>query len=114
VTADELASGPTVDGILHRQSHESTEASSSTSSATTKPTPSAAGGAKVLHAKVHALAAETEMVVLGSHTFNPQARTARASARRLLPRKFARGVAGILFRIFSLRLATAVPREFPS
>jgi len=37
----------------------------------------AASGAKVLHAKVLPLAAETEMVVWVRNTFNPQARGTR-------------------------------------
>ncbi len=44
----------------------------------------AASGAKVLHAKVLPLAAETEMVVWVRNTFNPQARGTRIASPRVL------------------------------
>src|SRR6266852_6322490 len=43
----------------------------------------AASGAKVLHAKVLPLAAETEMVVWVRNTFNPQARGTRIGSPRV-------------------------------
>jgi aspartokinase len=43
----------------------------------------AASGAKVLHAKVLPLAAETEMVVWVRNTFNPLARGTRIGSPRL-------------------------------
>jgi len=66
-----------VDGIYTANPNESAEARLLHELSYDEAHALAAGGAKVLHAKVLPLAAETEMVVWVRNTFNPQARGTR-------------------------------------
>lgn len=77
VDADELVIWTDVDGIYTANPHESVEARLLHELSYDEAHALAAGGAKVLHAKVLPLAAETEMVVWIRNTFNPEARGTR-------------------------------------
>ena len=77
VDADELVIWTDVDGIYTANPHESAEARLLHELSYDEARALAASGAKVLHAKVLPLAAETEMVVWIRNTFNPQARGTR-------------------------------------
>jgi len=77
VDADELVIWTDVDGIYTANPHESGEARLLHELSYDEARALAATGAKVLHAKVLPLAAETEMVVWIRNTFNPQARGTR-------------------------------------
>jgi aspartokinase/homoserine dehydrogenase 1 len=77
VDADELVIWTDVDGIYTANPNESAEAKLLHELSYDEAHALAAGGAKVLHAKVLPLAAETEMVVWVRNTFNPQARGTR-------------------------------------
>jgi len=82
VDADELVIWTDVDGIYTANPNESPEARLLHELSYDEAHALAAAGAKVLHAKVLPLAAETEMVVWVRNTFNPQARGTRIGARR--------------------------------
>src|SRR5712692_2395274 len=82
VNADELVIWTDVDGIYTANPHESAEARLLHELSYDEARALAASGAKVLHAKVLPLAAETEMVVWVRNTFNPQARGTRIGSRR--------------------------------
>jgi aspartate kinase len=84
VDADELVIWTDVDGIYTANPKESTEALLLHELSYDEARALAASGAKVLHAKVLPLAAETEMVVWVRNTFNPQARGTRIGAPRPL------------------------------
>jgi bifunctional aspartokinase / homoserine dehydrogenase 1 len=75
--ADELVIWTDVDGIYTANPNESPEARLLHELSYDEAHALAASGAKVLHAKVLPLAAETEMVVWVRNTFNPQARGTR-------------------------------------
>jgi aspartate kinase len=77
VDASELVIWTDVDGIYTANPNESAEAQLLHELSYDDAHALAAGGAKVLHAKVLPLAAETEMVVWVRNTFNPQARGTR-------------------------------------
>lgn len=77
VDADELVIWTDVDGIFTANPNESAEARLLHELSYDEAHALAASGAKVLHAKVLPLAAETEMVVWIRNTFNPQARGTR-------------------------------------
>ena len=77
VDADELVIWTDVDGIYTANPHESTEAELLHELSYDEAHALAAAGAKVLHAKVLPLAAETEMVVWVRNTFKPQLRGTR-------------------------------------
>ncbi len=77
VDADELVIWTDVDGIYTANPNETAEARLLHELSYDEARALAAGGAKVLHAKVLPLAAETEMVVWVRNTFNPQARGTR-------------------------------------
>jgi len=77
VDADELVIWTDVDGIYTANPHESGEARLLHELSYDEARALAATGARVLHAKVLPLAAETEMVVWIRNTFNPQARGTR-------------------------------------
>jgi aspartokinase/homoserine dehydrogenase 1 len=77
VDADELVIWTDVDGIYTANPNESAEARLLHELSYDEAHALAASGAKVLHAKVLPLAAETEMVVWVRNTFNPQARGTR-------------------------------------
>ena len=77
VDADELVIWTDVDGIYTANPHESAEARLLHELSYDEAHALAAGGAKVLHAKVLPLAAETEMVVWIRNTFHPEARGTR-------------------------------------
>jgi bifunctional aspartokinase / homoserine dehydrogenase 1 len=77
VDADELVIWTDVDGIYTANPNESAEARLLHELSYDEAHALAAAGAKVLHAKVLPLAAETEMVVWVRNTFNPQARGTR-------------------------------------
>jgi aspartate kinase len=77
VAAEELVIWTDVDGIFTANPNESAEARLLHELSYDEAHALAAGGAKVLHAKVLPLAAETEMVVWVRNTFNPQARGTR-------------------------------------
>ena len=83
VDADELVIWTDVDGIYTANPKESAEARLLHELSYDEAHALAASGAKVLHAKVLPLAAETEMVVWVRNTFNPQARGTRIASRRL-------------------------------
>jgi len=85
VDADELVIWTDVDGIYTANPNESAEARLLHELSYDEAHALAASGAKVLHAKVLPLAAETEMVVWVRNTFNPQARGTRIGTRRPLP-----------------------------
>ena len=84
VDADELVIWTDVDGIYTANPHESPEARLLHELSYEEAHALAASGAKVLHAKVLPLAAETEMVVWVRNTFNPQARGTRIGSPRPL------------------------------
>jgi aspartokinase/homoserine dehydrogenase 1 len=77
VDADELVIWTDVDGIFTANPRESAEALLLHELSYDDAHALAKGGAKVLHAKVLPLAAETEMVVWVRNTFNPDARGTR-------------------------------------
>ncbi|HXT26374.1 MAG TPA: aspartate kinase [Candidatus Eisenbacteria bacterium] len=77
VDADELVIWTDVDGIYTANPHESAEARLLHELSYDQAYALAASGAKVLHAKVLPLAAETEMVVWVRNTFNPRSRGTR-------------------------------------
>ena len=77
VDADELVIWTDVDGIFTANPRESAEARLLHELSYDQAHALAAAGAKVLHAKVLPLAAETEMVVWVRNTFNPQFRGTR-------------------------------------
>jgi aspartate kinase len=83
VDADELVIWTDVDGIYTTNPHESAEARLLHELSYDEAHALAASGAKVLHAKVLPLAAETEMVVWIRNTFNPQARGTRIGSPRV-------------------------------
>jgi aspartokinase/homoserine dehydrogenase 1 len=85
VDADELVIWTDVDGIYTANPNESAEARLLHELSYDEAHALAASGAKVLHAKVLPLAAETEMVVWVRNTFNPQARGTRIASQRSLP-----------------------------
>jgi aspartate kinase len=80
VDADELVIWTDVDGIFTANPNESAEARLLQELSYDEAHALAASGAKVLHAKVLPLAAETEMVVWVRNTFNPQARGTRIAS----------------------------------
>jgi bifunctional aspartokinase / homoserine dehydrogenase 1 len=82
--ADELVIWTDVDGIYTANPSESAEARLLHELSYDEAHALAASGAKVLHAKVLPLAAETEMVVWVRNTFNPQARGTRIGSQRSL------------------------------
>jgi aspartokinase/homoserine dehydrogenase 1 len=84
VDADELVIWTDVDGIYTANPHESAEARLLHELSYDEAHALAASGAKVLHAKVLPLAAETEIVVWVRNTFNPQARGTRIGSPRSL------------------------------
>ncbi|HET8965737.1 MAG TPA: hypothetical protein VFN20_05960, partial [Candidatus Acidoferrum sp.] len=77
VEADELVIWTDVDGIYTANPHESAEARLLHELSYDQAHALATAGAKVLHAKVLPLAAETEMVVWVRNTFNPRFRGTR-------------------------------------
>jgi bifunctional aspartokinase / homoserine dehydrogenase 1 len=77
VDADELVIWTDVDGVYTANPHESAEAKLLHELSYDEAHALAAAGAKVLHAKVLPLAAETEMVVWVRNTFNPRVRGTR-------------------------------------
>ncbi len=77
VDADELVIWTDVDGVFTANPRESAEAKLLHELSYDEAHALAAAGAKVLHAKVLPLAAETEMVVWVRNTFNPQFRGTR-------------------------------------
>jgi len=83
VDADELVIWTDVDGIFTANPNESPEARLLHELSYDEAHALAASGAKVLHAKVLPLAAETEMVVWVRNTFNPQARGTRIGSPRV-------------------------------
>jgi len=83
VDADELVIWTDVDGIYTANPHESAEARLLHELSYDEASALAASGAKVLHAKVLPLAAETEMVVWVRNTFNPEARGTRIGSPRV-------------------------------
>jgi aspartate kinase len=85
VDADELVIWTDVDGIYTANPNESAEARLLHELSYDEAHALAASGAKVLHAKVLPLAAETEMVVWVRNTFNPQAPGTRIGSPRALP-----------------------------
>jgi len=82
VDADELVIWTDVDGIYTANPKESAEARLLHELSYDEAHALAASGAKVLHAKVLPLAAETEMVVWVRNTFNPLARGTRIGSPR--------------------------------
>jgi bifunctional aspartokinase / homoserine dehydrogenase 1 len=84
VDAEELVIWTDVDGIYTANPNESAEARLLHELSYDEAHALAASGAKVLHAKVLPLAAETEMVVWVRNTFNPQACGTRIGAPRSL------------------------------
>jgi aspartokinase/homoserine dehydrogenase 1 len=80
VNADELVIWTDVDGIYTANPHQSAEARLLHELSYAEAHALAAAGAKVLHASVLSLAAETEMVVWVRNTFNPTARGTRIAA----------------------------------
>jgi aspartokinase/homoserine dehydrogenase 1 len=82
VDAAELVIWTDVDGIYTANPNESAEAQLLHELSYDDAHALAASGAKVLHAKVLPLAAETEMVVWVRNTFNPQARGTRIGSSR--------------------------------
>ncbi|HLZ13003.1 MAG TPA: aspartate kinase [Candidatus Acidoferrum sp.] len=77
VDADELVIWTDVDGVYTANPHESREARLLHQLSYEEAHALAAAGAKVLHAEVLPLAAETEMVVWVRNTFNPEFRGTR-------------------------------------
>jgi aspartokinase/homoserine dehydrogenase 1 len=84
VDATELVIWTDVDGIYSANPNESAEAQLLHELSYDDAHVLAASGAKVLHAKVLPLAAETEMVVWVRNTFNPQARGTRIGSLQSL------------------------------
>jgi len=84
VDADELVIWTDVDGIYTANPNESAEARLLHELSYDEAHALAARGAKVLHAKVLPLAAETQMVVWVRNTFNPLARGTRIGTQRSL------------------------------
>jgi aspartokinase/homoserine dehydrogenase 1 len=84
VDADELVIWTDVDGIYTANPNESAEARLLHELSYDEAHALAASGAKVLHAKVLPLAAETAMVVWVRNTFNPQAPGTRIGSPRSL------------------------------
>ena len=84
VDADELVIWTDVDGIYTANPKESPEARLLHELSYDEARALAASGARVLHAKVLPLAAETEMVVWVRNTFNPLARGTRIASPRSL------------------------------
>ena len=100
VDADELVIWTDVDGIFTANPNESPEARLLHELSYDEAYALAASGAKVLHAKVLPLAAETEMVVWVRNTFNPLARGTRiASPRSPRSSKKAAQAAGPIYLI---------------
>ena len=90
VDADELVIWTDVDGIYTENPRESAEARLLQELSYDQARELAAGGAKVLHAKVLPLAAETAMIVWVRNTFKPEApgtRIGPAGDRSATPRK---------------------------
>jgi aspartate kinase len=85
VDAEELIIWTDVDGIYTANPNESAEARLLHELSYDEAHALAAAGAKVLHAKVIPLAAETEMVVWVRNTFNPQARGTRIGSAPARP-----------------------------
>jgi aspartokinase/homoserine dehydrogenase 1 len=83
VDADELVIWTDVDGIFTANPNESAEARLLHELSYDEAHALAASGAKVLHAKVLPLAAETEMIVWVRNTFNPRARGTRIGSPRV-------------------------------
>ena len=77
VDADELVIWTDVDGVYTANPNESSEARLLHQLSYEEAHALAAAGAKVLHAEVLPLAAETEMVVWVRNTFNPESRGTR-------------------------------------
>ena len=86
IDADELVIWTDVDGIYTANPSESGEARLLHELSYDEAHALAASGAKVLHAKVLPLAAETEMVIWIRNTFNPQARGTRIGPDHGIPR----------------------------
>ena len=84
VDADELVIWTDVDGIFTANPHASGEARLLHELSYDEAHALAVNGAKVLHANVLPLVAETEMIVWVRNTFNPQARGTRIAPRRAL------------------------------
>jgi aspartate kinase len=84
VDAEELVIWTDVDGIYTANPNESAEARVLYELSYEEADALVARGAKVLHAKVLPLVAETEMVVWVRNTFNPQARGTRICSQRTL------------------------------
>jgi aspartate kinase len=84
VDADELVIWTDVDGIYTANPNESPEARLLHELSYDEAHALAASGARVLHAKVLPLAAETEMVVWVRNTFNPLAPGTRIASPRAL------------------------------
>jgi bifunctional aspartokinase / homoserine dehydrogenase 1 len=84
VKANELVIWTDVDGIYTENPNESAQARILHELSYDEAHALAASGAKVLHAKVVPLAAETEMVVWVRNTFNPQAPGTRIGSPRSL------------------------------
>jgi aspartokinase/homoserine dehydrogenase 1 len=83
VDADELVIWTDVDGIFTANPNVSAEARLLHELSYDEAHTLAASGAKVLHAKVLPLAAETEMIVWVRNTFNPRARGTRIGSPRV-------------------------------
>jgi len=92
VDADELVIWTDVDGIFTANPRESEEAKLLHELSYDQAHALAAAGAKVLHAKVLPLAAETEMVVWVRNTFNPQFRGTRIGPPPVASAKLAEGL----------------------
>ena len=84
VDAEELVIWTDVDGIYTANPNKSAEARLLHELSYEDAHALAAGGAKVLHAKVLPLVAETEMIVWVRNTFNPEARGTRICSQRTL------------------------------
>lgn len=84
IEADELVIWTDVDGIYTANPHASAEARLLHELSHDEALALAASGAKVLHAKVLPLAAETEMVVWVRNTFHPEAPGTRIASSREL------------------------------
>ena len=83
VDANELVIWTDVDGIFTANPNESTEARLLHELSYDEAHALAASGARVLHANVLPLAAETDMIVWVRNTFNPQARGTRIGSLRV-------------------------------
>jgi aspartate kinase len=84
IDADELIIWTDVDGIFTANPNEFAEARLLHELSYEEAHALAVSGAKVLHAKVLPLVAETEMIVWVRNTFNPQARGTRIGSRRIV------------------------------